>query len=145
MVSSRRFLGSGALPCVIFFSALGMAGCGGRAESSVSGVATLNGTAIDHGQVVFVPTTGNGGQGASGQIQSDGSYSIQVGQTGGLPAGNYKVVVVSRAPSVADASGGPPTPGKLLTPERYGQAQTTNLQFEVEPGRNTIDLELSSK
>ncbi len=145
MVNEKWLLGRAAMSCVVFSMVVGVVGCGGRAESRVAGVVTLDGATLDHGHVVFVPASGSGGQGASGQIQSDGGYSIQVGRTGGLPAGDYKVLVVSRAPSVANASGAPPAPGKLLTPEHYGQAQKTDLQFEVKPGRNTINLELSTK
>jgi len=123
-----------------------LVGCGQRAESTVSGLVTLGGSALDHGQVVFVPVSGSVGQGATGQIESDGNYTLQVGQTGGLPSGEYKVLVLSRAPSVPSTKpGAPPLPGKLLTPERYRQRTTTDLQFVVEPGSNTINLELLSK
>ncbi len=143
IVACRRYA-AGALLLMLQVS-IGMMGCGSRAESTVSGVVTLDGVALDGGQVVFVPVSGSGGQGATGQIQSGGSYAIQVGQLGGLPAGEYKVVVQLRAPSVPSGSGGPPAPGKLLTPDRYRQANTTDLQFVVEPGSNTINLELTSK
>ena len=139
---TQRLIGIG---CLLVTLETGLNGCGSRAESTVSGAVTLDGVALEHGQVVFVPT-GTGGQGVTGQIQSNGSYRMQVGQTGGLPAGEYKVVVLSRAPSVTSSTpGAPPAPGKLLTPERYRQATTTDLQFVVEPGSNTIDLELKSK
>jgi hypothetical protein len=139
--STQRLAGYLLLPLMT-----ALVGCGSRAESTVSGLVTLGGSALDHGQVVFVPVTGGGGQGATGQIESNGSYTVQVGQTGGLPAGEYKVVVLSQAPSVPRATpGAPPLPGKLLTPERYRQATTTELQFVVEPGSNKINLELLSK
>jgi hypothetical protein len=131
--------------CLLLMMATSLVGCGTSAESTVSGAVTLDGVALDHGQVVFVPT-GSGGQGVTGQIQSDGSYRMQVGQTGGLQAGEYKVVVLARAPALTSSTpGAPPAPGKLVTPARYGNAATTDLQFVVEPGGNTINLELASK
>jgi len=122
-----------------------LVGCGSRVEATVSGVVKLDGARLDHGQVVFVPVAGSGGQGAVGQIQSDGSYSIQVARTGGLPPGKYGVTVSSREPSKSSQSGGPPSPGKLLTPKRYSRADTTDLLVEVRPGGNSIDLDLVSK
>ena len=63
-----------------------------------------------------------------------------------LPPGEYRVTVVANEdpapppkPSVA------PTPGKRITPARYGSPKSTELAFTVKPGGNTIHLPLKSK
>jgi len=38
-----------------------------------------------------------------------------------------------------------PPPGKLLIPEKYEQSTSSGLEYEVTPGKNTIDIELTSK
>lgn len=122
---------------------LACVGCGG-AESTVSGVVTLDGTPVDLGDVTFYPAQTGKGQAASGDITSGGEYTIQAGQTGGLPAGEYLVRVVSRGEPTPHPQGGPPTPGKSLLPPRYGDASTSGLRFEVQPGSNEINLELKT-
>ena len=121
-----------------------LAGCGGDAESYVTGTVTVDGASIDHGSVTFAPVT-PGGRSASGSISSSGDYTVQAGQTGGLPAGEYIVKVNSRGPSTPHPRGGPPGIGKLLTPEKYSTTSTSDLKFTVTPGSNEIDLELVSK
>ncbi len=121
-----------------------LAGCGSDAESTVYGTVTLDGESLDHGSVTFVPET-RAGRAAAGSIDSDGSYKVQTGQTGGLPAGEYVVKVSSRAPSVPHPQGGPPSPGKLLTPKKYLNSNRSGLTFQVEAGSNEIDLELTSQ
>ncbi len=122
---------------------LAVVGCSG-AESTVSGVVTLDGTPVEQGDVTFYPAQTGKGQAASGDITNGGKYTIQAAQTGGLPAGEYLVRVVSRGDSTPHAQGGPPTPGKFLLPVRYSDAATSGLRFDVQPGSNEINLELKS-
>ena len=126
---------------IVFVIAIG---CGPKSESTVSGNVTVDGTPLDHGTIMFVPVSGGKGMGATAQIQGDGSYSIRIGSLKGLPAGSYKVKVSARAPSIPSRGGGPPAPGKLLTPKKYRVTSTSGLQFDVARGRNKIDLELNS-
>lgn len=127
---------------VVVLAGVLVAGCGSPHEASVSGTVTLDGEPLDRGTVSFHPV----GEGAVayGQIGADGSYEVKTGRESGLAPGDYKVTVVATTP--------PPPPkdpmdepvGELITPQRYGAKQTTDLQFAVEPGSNTIDLELTS-
>jgi hypothetical protein len=128
---------------VMCVATLACVGCGG-AESTVSGIVTLDGTPVEHGDVAFYPAQTGKGQAASGDIASGGEYTLQAGQTGGLPAGEYLVRVVSRGESIPHPQGGPPTPGKFLLPVRYSDAGTSGLRFEVLPGSNEINLELKT-
>ena len=114
-----------------------IAGCSQR-ESSVSGKVTIDGKPLTSGTVAFYPS--GGGAAAYGSIQSDGTYRIATGATGGLNAGEYGVTVVATTP---------PQPGfqfgKMLSPERYNKLETSGLKFTVTTGSNQIDLPLSSK
>jgi hypothetical protein len=121
-----------------------LGGCGNKLEAEVSGVVTLNGQPIGPGTVNFAPMSG-GSNPAVGTIMPDGSYSLKTSRTVGLAAGTYRVAVsvfenqASTAPG--QRSNAPP---KLRTPEKYNSVETSGLQFEVEPGDNTIDIELTS-
>lgn len=120
-------------------------GCGGMFDSSVSGNVTLDGIAVPRGTVTFLPV--GGGPAAYALIQEDGSYSVRTGRENGLPAGEYAVTVsANEAPAVKQtASGGPPPPGKPITPAWYRSKDTSGLHFTVEPGSNEINLELKSQ
>ena len=119
-------------------------GCGGRYNASVSGVATLNGSPLPRGTVKFIPE--QSGASSYGSIGSDGSYSMMTGREKGLQSGSYVVTVVCNEASTPNANPSlPPTPGKPITPTWYRDQTITPLKHKVEPGRNTINLELTSQ
>jgi hypothetical protein len=130
---------------VVALGVLIFTGCGGAYDSTASGVVTLDGKPIPRGTVSFHPVAG--GPAAYAMIQEDGSYTIQTGRAGGLPAGDYQVSVTANENStVAQTSkGGPPPPGKSITPAWYRMRETSGLQFTVKPGSNTLNLELKSQ
>jgi hypothetical protein len=123
------------IPCALLL--LLLSGCGAY-ESAVTGKVTIDGAPLKSGTVAFYST--NGGAAAYGSIQSDGSYTIETGASGGLAAGDYVVTVVASTPP---QSGFPF--GKLLTPTRYSKVQTSDLKFTIKLGGNKIDLPLKSK
>ncbi|WP_146447795.1 hypothetical protein [Bythopirellula polymerisocia] len=123
-------------------SLLFLVGCGGK-PASVSGIVTMDGKPLDKGMVGFAPVSG--GMRAAGKIQSDGSYTLSTNRDSGLETGDYKATVVSREPGVEPPQGGPPMPGPYITPRKYAIDSTSGLQFNVEKGNNTIDIELSSE
>ncbi len=134
--------GHGYLGLWIVMSLFWLAGCGGK-PASVSGIVTLDGKPLDKGMVGFAPV--NGGMRAAGKIQSDGSYSLSTNRDAGLETGEYKVTVVSREPGIVPPQGGPPMPGPYITPRKYAIDSTSGLQFNVDRGSNTINIELSSE
>lgn len=126
-------------------SLLFIAGCGGAYSSTASGIVTIDGHVVPRGAVAFLPVSG--GPSAYGLISDDGSYSVRTGREKGLPAGDYQVTVTANEdPSAADiAKGLPPPPGKAITPAWYRMKETSGLKFTVKPGRNEINLELTTK
>ena len=117
-------------------------GCGGN-PATVSGVVTIDGQPLNRGSVGFTPVSG--GMKAVGAIQSDGSYELKTNREVGLQIGEYMTTVVALEPGKPDPQGGPPVPGKRLTPKHYGSTKTSELRFNVEKGGNEINLELSSE
>lgn len=121
-----------------------MVGCGGSSEATVRGIVTLDGTPVPRGSISFVPAM----DGSQAYAMSDeaGSYEVFTGREPGLKAGEYKVVVVARKQSKIQVNdrGGPAPPGEAITPRWYASPATSGLSFNVEPGSNKINLELSS-
>ena len=127
--------------CAITLTAV--AGCSSSSqEAQVSGRISLDGSRIGVGTIVFAPI--DGGKPATGSIESDGSYMMNTSRERGLAPGTYKVAVsIREMPENVKRSDQPP-PGKLLIPERYEHADASGLQFEIRPGKNKIDIELTS-
>lgn len=124
--------------------AAGLTGCGGPYDATVSGVVMLNSTPLSRGTVKFTPE--QVGPSAYGLIDSSGSYEIMTGREYGLPSGPYIVTVVANEPSIPNKELGlPPTPGNLITPPWYRDPRHSPLRYNVEPGTNEINLELSSQ
>ena len=130
----------------LFFGLLTLAtlvGCGESVESTVFGTVSLEGVLLERGTVTFSPLS-NQGRSATGPINAEGKYQVQAAMTGGLPAGEYEVSITSREPATPHPRGGPPTPGKLITPAFYRNPDISGLRFEVVPGPNEFDLELTT-
>ena len=120
-------------------------GCGGPYDASVSGVVTFEGDTLPRGTVAFISSTG--GPPAYGQVENDGSYEVRTGREEGLASGNYGVTVAANELPQVERSerGGPPPPGKPITPAWYRSIETSGLSFTVNPGSNEIDLALTGE
>jgi hypothetical protein len=120
-------------------------GCGGAYDATVSGMVTLDGKSVNRGTVAFHPTAG--GPAAYARVSDDGSYYVRTGREEGLPAGEYVATIVANEPPAESHTklGGPPPPGKPITPPWYRTTKTSGLQFKVEPGDNEFNLELKSQ
>jgi hypothetical protein len=119
---------------------LAQAGCSDGTMAQVSGTVTLDGNAIESGQIQFSPVDGKT-KTAGGPIK-DGQYSV------GVPVGLMKVSI--SAPKVVgkkkiyDTPDSPEMPiTKEALPAHYNEK--TELQFEVKPGSQTKDFPLTSK
>ena len=132
--------------CALFAIALvAVGGCGGAYDSTVSGKVTLDGSIVPRGTVSYDPV--QGGPAGYARIQENGNYSVFTGREKGLPAGEYQVTVISsEAPaSQVTSTGGPPPPGKAITPAWYRTKDTSGLKVTVNSGSNEINLELTSQ
>jgi hypothetical protein len=122
-----------------------LVGCRGSSmESEVSGIVTLDGNKIGPGTIVFAPAIANG-KPATGSIESDGSYKLKTSRDSGLGAGTYRVAVSIRKMPENVKRGDRPPVGKLLIPEKYEDETKSGLQYDVSPGRNTVNIELVSR
>lgn len=121
-----------------------MVGCGGPYDSTVTGMVTLAGNPLPRGTVSFIPQSQ--GAAAYGTIASDGRYVVRTGREEGVASGQYTVTVVASEPSAQarGKDGGPPPMGKSITPQWYGDAATSGLNYTVEPGDNEINIELTT-
>jgi hypothetical protein len=130
---------------VLLSAAAGVAGCGGAYDATASGTVTLDGNIVPRGTVAFHPVAG--GPAAYARIQENGGYVVRTGREEGLPPGEYFVTVAANeAPTVAQtAQGGPPPPGKPITPAWYASKDSSGLKVVVESGDNKLDLELKSQ
>jgi hypothetical protein len=141
-MSPRRYRLSVAV--VIVAAVTCVLGCGGAHDSSVTGLVTLDGKAVPRGTVSYQPDAG--GPPAYALIEEDGTYVVRTGREEGLKSGSYSVTVTSNEPpSGPSPNGGPPPPGKAITPVRYRSKETSGLKFTVESGRNEINLDLKSQ
>ena len=134
-------------------------GCGGdgttQARSSI-GEGHYHGQPVTKGVVSFVPTGGPGadtGQTATGEIGTDGSYSLTTFDSGdGAVLGEHTVLVNSREEDVAIQGHGMPIPdaqGKLkinaaksLVPDTYSTVGKSPLRYTVKEGSKTNNIEL---
>jgi hypothetical protein len=116
-------------------------GCGGPHDAYVSGTVTVDGKKIDCGIVSFYPT--GGGAAAYSDVFPDGSYRLKTGSRKGLAPGEYIVTIV--AIRVGASESDELAAGERLTPERYARTETSDLRRTVKPGKNDIDLALTSQ
>jgi hypothetical protein len=141
-LSDARVLRSAACFCAAVLLHCG--GCNRSSqESQVSGHITLDGNPIGPGTVVFAPV--DGVKPATGSVNDDGHYRLNTSREAGLAAGRYQVAVSIRELPQNVKRGDRPPPGRLLIPEKYEQSSSSGLEYQVEPGDNTIDIELSSQ
>jgi hypothetical protein len=118
----------------------------------VSGKVTQKGKPLTAGDVVFTPAVNTGETSAhiaTGQIGSDGTYSLTTFNTGdGAVLGTHKVTVTVRSAvdmrKMNELGGGkiayklPPS----VLPPKYASVESTPLKYTVEDKNNTINIEL---
>jgi hypothetical protein len=136
------FVLNGMLVCAAIMS---LAGCGGPYDATAYGVVSLDGQVVPRGTVAYHPV--GGGPAAYARIEDDGSYLVRTGREEGLPSGEYEVTVTANEPAAMQqtAHGGPPPPGKAITPPWYRTRNTSGLKVAVQPGNNELNLDLKSQ
>jgi len=116
---------------------LGFAGCGSDLVD-VSGTVTLDGTPLTAGRVVFQAT---GQPMAVGELGPGGKYTVKTGTRQGISPGNYTVTVSSYEVGQSTGRGNPP-PARLITPAKYNNPKTSDLEAAVRPDNKTFDFSL---
>ena len=148
MPLSLRSLFARRFGCAILFAGLlsSTLGCGDDVKLvPVSGRVTIDGKPLTSGWVAFKPDKSKGnnfGGELTGEVNSEGEYTIQHRGKPGAPLGAYKVTVSSTGPTTPDNTK-PNT--KSLIRTNYLQVATTPLAVEVvkEPAPGAYDLKLS--
>jgi len=121
------------------------AGCiGSDLGAEVSGVVKLDGNPIGPGVIIFAATEGTENP-ATGAVQSDGSYFLKTSRERGLRPGSYKVAVqIHEIPTDLAPGQRDMRPVKSRIPEKYATTQTSGLEFDVQSGSNTIEIEMTN-
>lgn len=142
----RLFAGLMSVGCLALL--IGLSGCSGsqRPTAKVSGKVTHDGKPVEGGSVTFAPIAdgGEAGKPASGEIKSDGSYSLGTYAPGdGAVIGRHRVMFSPPSGGAAPAEGSddgehdetpPPSPYVGLKPKEA--------EVEVKAGDNVINIEL---
>jgi hypothetical protein len=131
-----------ALALGMLVALLPLAGCTDNTTGQVSGLIKVDGTPVEQGMITFVPEDGKGPT-AGGMVQA-GRYSVKV------PVGTMKVVIsmakVVGMKKVYDTPNSPERPiTKESLPDQYSDMFKTKLRFEVVPGANEKNWDLSTK
>jgi hypothetical protein len=132
-------------------------GCGSGVErpplGSVSGTVTYKEKPVTSGSVMFTPVGGSSGDAAriaTGQLESDGTFTLTTFDTGdGAVLGQHVVTIEARGSMEqlkkmnlkADGSIAYKLP-KPSVPEKYTKTDSSPLKFTVEKGKNSFKIEL---
>jgi hypothetical protein len=99
-------------------------GCGKKELGAVRGTVTFKGEKVHEGMLIF--KNQDTGTSYTGQLDSEGNYTMVVPEGAGIPVGRYKVTVLP--PFSASAA----DPKKYANiPQRYRDQKTSDLEIEV--------------
>jgi hypothetical protein len=124
-----------------------LAGCGGGGLASVEGKVTADGKALTKGSVRFVPDKAKGNNSTAeptGEIGSDGSYTLMTQGKSGAAPGWYKVSVTSQ--EIPDSSK-VNAPVQSYVAAKFNDPEKSGLSVEVvaSPPAGAYDLKTTSK
>ena len=113
----------------------------------VEGVVTLDGEPLPAGRITFWPA---GGRSGSGWIAEDGRFVIGTFQPDdGALVGRHRVSVTPavQAEGQPDFDQDPPPSGwpRSKIPVRYSNPDSSGLAFDVKPGVNRFEIDLTSR
>jgi hypothetical protein len=131
--------------------AIGLAGCGSGLVPA-EGIVLLDGRPVAGATITFMPQ--GEGRPASARSGADGRFAASLpGAAPGLPAGDYRVVVMLLKQEVLGAgggdaetaSGGGGPPVQYIVPKRYGDPETSGLTAPLAKGSRDLRFELTSE
>ncbi len=127
----------------VFAGLLALAGCSDNTSGEVSGRVIVDGTPVEEGAVNFWPVDSKSQP--SGGVIKDGTYSFKA-PVGAVKVTLSKVKVTGTKKLYPGEPKSPEMPIKEeALPPRFNKKETTELTYEVRPGRNSKDWELSTK
>ncbi len=131
--------------CIGLLMGVAAVGCGpsGPATTEITGKVTFNGTAIDDGDITFLPEQG-GGTTSSGVI-AKGEYKLS-GQSGLLP-GTYGVRINAFRPGAKNTNPDmppDPNPKTQFLPDKFN-TRSTIAKVVVESGKTTMKQDFDLK
>lgn len=148
---SRNRVGRAA--AAVWVMAVALAGCGPTPPptGTVSGLITYKGQPVTAGTVTF--RNDDKGLVAGMRLDSEGRYELRYAGGKKIPVGDYGVVISPPEPylpnaaelatAAASADAAPPPVASPVIPKRYRSPQTSGLNFTVNPGPNTFDLDMN--
>ncbi|MEQ8847313.1 hypothetical protein [Botrimarina sp.] len=114
-------------------------------DADVSGVVTLDGEPVGPGVLSFVPADKTQNP-SKGNVDDQGRYFLKTKHERGIDSGRYQVAVQAFKPGEIVAPGERANkPSIPAVPEKYLRVTTSGLSYDVEPGRQTIDIALTSQ
>jgi len=122
-------------------------GCGGSKLGSVSGTVTLDGKPLAHASIAFQPMGDKveTGLGSFGKTDANGRYTLQLvdASAAGAVVGKHRVAISAYADDKFD----PKDDSKRSPPNKVPAKYNLNseLTFEVRPGANEANFELTSR
>lgn len=119
-------------------------GCGSEFGATVDGVVTLDGNPISPGLITFAPEE-PGIAPAVSDLDPKGRFELTTNKKPGVKPGKYRVAIQAFRPPDVPEGQRTMKPSERLVPDKYFDINTSGLEFTVEPGNNTIPVELSSK
>ena len=117
-----------------------LVGCGNATKATVAGKVTYKGSPLTGGALTLHPAQGGGP--FSVFIRTDGTFNV-----GDAPIGPMDVAISTD--DVVDASPAGSVPPelkpakKVAIPERYKDPETSGLRWDVKPGMNARDFDLT--
>jgi hypothetical protein len=135
------FIRSPGRLALLAFALFVLVGCFGKRTAQVTGTVLVDGQPLEKGSISFIPADGKGST-AGGDIK-DGKYSVAQ-----VSPGTMKVQI--RYPRVSGKKKLYDTPDSPtrdtfteVLPKKYNDQ--TELQFDVQPGKNEKDWNLSTR
>ena len=120
-----------------------VSGCGSEFGATATGVVSLDGKPVNPGFVTFAPEDATAVPAVS-DLDSNGHFELTTKKKPGLAPGTYRVAVQAFRPPNVPAGQRTMKPSEPLVPVKYLQVTTSGLEYTVERGSNTIDIQLVS-
>ena len=152
MIRTRNSLARSVSPptaaTALLVLSFSLIGCGPSNElnrQEIEGSVQLDGKALDHGNIRFLPQADTKGV-SSGAIIRDGRYSIE--QLKGLPPGTYLVRIYSAEVKTESTPRDPNNPVRPVGHERIPPDYNTNSKHTItvtDGGENRFDYDIRSR